>query len=161
MEGIISLQKLNYFYERGRKMFKKLRKNSRGFTLIELIVVIAILGILAMIAIPRLSGFSDSANLRAIETNHRTLISTVNVLFAERDEWPANLATANIDDLLGEGFTVNGNEVTDESGAIHKWEEVGETGEYTLTTTLQTGVTNKAFTQRYTETNPLKYSTEN
>lgn len=141
-------------------MFKELRKNSKGFTLVELIVVIAILGILALIAIPRLSGFSDSANLRAIETNHRTLVSTVNVLFAEKDEWPANLETANIDDLLGEGFTVSGNEISDESGAIHKWGEVGETGEYTLTTTLQEGVKNKAYTHKYTETNPLKYSTE-
>jgi prepilin-type N-terminal cleavage/methylation domain len=43
-------------------MLKKV-KNQKGFTLIELIVVIAILGILALIAIPKLSGFTDSAKL--------------------------------------------------------------------------------------------------
>jgi type IV pilus assembly protein PilA len=144
---------------KGERMLKT-RKNSRGFTLIELIVVIAILGILALIAIPRLSGFSDSANLRAIETNHRTLVSTVNVLFAENDKWPSNLATANIDDLLGDGFTVAANNtVTDDSGAVHTWAQDAVTGEYTLTTTLQSGVKNKAFTQKYKTDAPLQYST--
>lgn len=47
------------------KFFYNLRKNKKGFTLIELIVVIAILAILALLAIPRLSGFSESAKQAA------------------------------------------------------------------------------------------------
>jgi type IV pilus assembly protein PilA len=137
-------------------MLKMIKKNSKGFTLIELIVVIAILGILALIAIPRLSGFSDSANLRAIETNHRTLISTINVLYTEENEWPADLSKTSIEDLLGKGFSVTGNKISDDSGAIHTWAQVGQTDEYTLTTTLTK--TNKAFTDKY-GTDPLQYST--
>lgn len=43
----------------------KLSKNQRGFTLVELIVVMALLAILAVIGITRFAGLTDEARLEA------------------------------------------------------------------------------------------------
>lgn len=56
----------------------KLRKNKKGFTLIELIVVIAILAILAAIAIPSFIGITDNANQAVNEANASTIAISIN-----------------------------------------------------------------------------------
>jgi type IV pilus assembly protein PilA len=74
------------------KLVNKRLRNRKGFTLIELVVVIAILGILAAIAIPRLGGFTDSAKVRAAETNHKLVVNAINVYFADNNAWPTTEA---------------------------------------------------------------------
>lgn len=51
--------------------------NKKGFTLIELIVVIAIIAILAAILIPALLNYIEQANVTKAQSNARSLYSSV------------------------------------------------------------------------------------
>ena len=62
----------------------------KGFTMIELIFVIVILGILASVAIPRLTGTREDAEISAAIANLRTLISDAASYYVVKGEFGAN-----------------------------------------------------------------------
>ena len=65
-------------------MKKELRnKKKKGFTLIELIVVIVILGVLALVVVPRVGGFTKDAAISSHNANVRTLHSAAMMYAAE------------------------------------------------------------------------------
>ena len=72
----------------------KFFKNKKGFTLVELVVVIAILGILAGIAIPRFMDATASARGAKIVADLRTIDSAVMMYQAKEGKLPKAVEAA-------------------------------------------------------------------
>ena len=72
-------------------LIKSLRKN-KGFTLIELVVVIAVLGILAGIAIPRYMEMQEEARGAQVIANLRTIESAATLYATKNGELPRRIS---------------------------------------------------------------------
>jgi len=66
-------------------------RGKKGFTLVELLVVVLILGALAAIAIPRISQSAQTAKINACKTNVDLINSQIELWYANKGSWPEDL----------------------------------------------------------------------
>jgi len=64
------------------KNFKK-KKNNKGFTLVELLVVIAIIGVLAVVAVPSLFSNINKSKAAQVESDYATIKTAVMAEYAD------------------------------------------------------------------------------
>ncbi|MHB1042030.1 MAG: prepilin-type N-terminal cleavage/methylation domain-containing protein [Eubacteriales bacterium] len=77
--------------------FRRVLKNRKGFTLVELMVVVVIIGILVAIAIPVYNGTQNTARISAVQANVRIINGSIAAYQANNGAYPAS---ATYDDLI-------------------------------------------------------------
>lgn len=65
------------------KKKNELTKNKKGFTLVELIIVIAVIAVLAAIAIPKFGQIKKDANLKSDQANAKIIATAVSSAIAD------------------------------------------------------------------------------
>jgi prepilin-type N-terminal cleavage/methylation domain-containing protein len=81
---------------------------SKGFTLIELMVVVAIIGILASATLPTLSGLTDKAKVVKAQSELESIGTAILAYRNDRGQWPMDSNNDGWNDACYIGRTVRG-----------------------------------------------------
>lgn len=106
----------------------RIKSNEKGFTLIELMIVIAIIGILAAIAIPNFIAYRDKAYCSAAESDVQSVMGAI----ADYFSIPTNITVSD----TSPGLPVSGTDLSNSN--TYGITSVG-TNSYTVTVTDRSG----------------------
>jgi len=82
---------------------RKYFKNRKGFTLVELMMVIAVIGILAAVLIPKIGSTKNTARLAGVESNTRQVVAQVHGLVERYKHHGNDFAAALVEAINSDG----------------------------------------------------------
>jgi type IV pilus assembly protein PilA len=89
-------------------MFMKFKKGQKGFTLIELMIVIAIIGILAAIAIPQFTAYRQRGFNAAMQSDLRNAATAQEAFYSDSQTYTQD-TTNGVGGLGSRGYTPSAN----------------------------------------------------
>ncbi len=84
-----------------------MRMDSKGFTLIEVLVVVVIIGILAAVAIPRFMNARADAMRSSIQSDLRNLLSAQESYHGDAGSYAADISELSTDASPGVAISIN------------------------------------------------------
>ncbi|HEY7224365.1 MAG TPA: prepilin-type N-terminal cleavage/methylation domain-containing protein [Micromonosporaceae bacterium] len=78
------------------------QQKDRGFTLVELLIVIVILGVLAGIVVFAVQAFQSRGESAACKSDFKSVETALEAYYAQKTDYPANLTALKTDGYLRE-----------------------------------------------------------
>ncbi len=107
------------------RIYKMMKRDNKGFTLVELMVVLLILGILVAIAIPIYNRTQDTAKENTCFANQRTIEGAAAQYHAEVGEWPTAIYNESGDSDLRD-YIQNPGALTCPAGGTYTLDDKGK-----------------------------------
>ena len=106
----------------GRRVRGGRARANRGFTLVEIMVVVLIISILASVTVPSVQRVQRRAKTTAIVNDFRTFAAAFDVYAQEKGTWPAETAAGVVPPVMSQRFKTTAWQRKTPMGGQYNWE---------------------------------------